>query len=48
MECLLDSSGERRLHRYLARIGAVRKTVLQRESFATWAMGLMSDDVSSI
>ncbi len=43
MEYLLDSSGERRLRRYFGQIGAVLTTAPQRESFATYAMGLMGD-----
>jgi SRSO17 transposase len=43
MEYQLDSSGQRRLRRYLDRIGGVLNTLPQRRAFATYAVGLMSD-----
>jgi SRSO17 transposase len=43
MEYLLDTNGERRLASYFDRIGAVLNTAPQRESFATYALGLMAD-----
>jgi SRSO17 transposase len=43
MEYELDASGQRRLRRYLDRIGRVLDTVPQRRAFATYAMGLMGE-----
>lgn len=43
METLLDTDGQRRLMEYLTQIGDVLHYVKRRASFATYALGLLSD-----
>src|SRR5712664_2333826 len=43
MQALLDQSGQRRLAEYLSRIGEILGHDRRRASFATYALGLLSD-----